>query len=660
MQRIKHFLFLLFLLLPIYCGAQNANSNDTASIGHMLDRAEKLKSSQHDSALILLETALEQSCNMGYEKRALQAAYLLSNWYLANNMIDRYQQQYEKALQISKKKKLNQLLPNLYFSLGYINLVKGLNAEAMDYYYKAVQGAEKNAHPTTLAALYVNISSNWPDYWPMETALMYLDKAETISRPYNFKEMTANININRGYLWMRKDARKAITYYKVALSIAREHGLTNTEYLALTNIGGALSSLDKNAEGLQYLKAAQTLKGTISLNYQLLSLNIIGNIYKRLKDYKQAETYLLKALKLAEDNKVNAYLVDNQGLLAELYASQGNFEKAYDYQRSYSTLKDSLQNERMQLNLNQLEVKYRTAQKDKENALNQLKIKEQEAYLRKKNIWIGGISAGALFLSILLLTIYRANRHKRNAQDKQIQFLQQEQEALLQQQEVLKREKEIDQLKALIRGEEKERNRLSRELHDGIGGMLSAINMNLNAIQKRHTHVPEMKDLNAISQMLDNTSTSLRNAAHNLMPDVLLRHSLKEALLLYCEQISAHSTLQIDIQCYGNLDLPDKSKLLAIYRIIQELIQNIIKHAQATNAAIQVMEHENKLSITVEDNGIGFNRDVNSSGYGLRNLDYRIKALQGDISVTSRENIGTTVCISFDMEYLTNEENRAV
>ncbi len=141
-------------------------------------------------------------------------------------------------------------------------------------------------------------------------------------------------------------------------------------------------------------------------------------------------------------------------------------------------------------------------------------------------------------------------------------------------------------------------------------------------------------------------------SAANLMPDVLTQHSLAEALVIYCDTINHSEQLKIDLQFRGALEALDKATQLIIYRINQELVQNIIKHAQASHAVIQLVAHEDKLSIFVEDNGVGFDLQEVNGGYGLQNLRFRVQALQGELSIMSEKGKHTTVCIEFDLNKL--------
>jgi len=152
--------------------------------------------------------------------------------------------------------------------------------------------------------------------------------------------------------------------------------------------------------------------------------------------------------------------------------------------------------------------------------------------------------------------------------------------------------------------------------------------------------------------LLSETAIEVRKVSHNLMPTILAKYGLEETLEIYCENISSASALEIDLQFHGNLMQIGKHTELILYRIIQELIQNIIKHAKATDAAIQIRAHDDKISIIVEDNGPGFDLNEDSDGLGLQNLRFRVQALRGEIFINSAKEAGTTVCINFDLEKL--------
>jgi signal transduction histidine kinase len=344
-------------------------------------------------------------------------------------------------------------------------------------------------------------------------------------------------------------------------------------------------------------------------------------------------------LHTAEQLNIARDLVESHQLLAGLYDKTNNHKKAFDHQYLYTVLKDSIEGQETKQNINQLEIKYQTAQKDKELVKKELQISKQKAQIKQRNLWIVGISSGALLLAAivtLLYTLYRSSWHQKRFQEEKFRNLEQEQE--------------IGQLRAMMKGEEKERIRIAQDLHDGIGGMLASIKMNLSTISQEQSELRILPSFIKVSGMLNETATEVRKTAHNLMPDALSKQDLRAALLQYCEN-SSSATLHIDLQ-YDVAEQINKDAELFIYRIVQELVQNMVKHAKATYAVIQLMLHNNSLSITVEDNGIGFDTTLPVKGSGLQNMNKRVETLQGYISISSGKGKGTTVHIEFDFNKL--------
>ncbi len=178
--------------------------------------------------------------------------------------------------------------------------------------------------------------------------------------------------------------------------------------------------------------------------------------------------------------------------------------------------------------------------------------------------------------------------------------------------------------------------------------MLAAVKMNFAAFRKRHEPYHDQGELTQLLDMLDDTSDEVRKTAHNLMPSILLKHTLGEALITYCSYINARGSLNIRFQEYQvPRDLPKDFELM-VYRTTQELIQNILKHAAATIAVIELEYRDGNFNVTVEDNGKGFDtRQVASQGYGLQNIAFKVQALKGYISIESAPGKGTTISIAF-------------
>jgi len=521
--------------------------------------------------------------------------------------------------------------------------VHGNYEEAAKYLYQAALVAQTYgpASAVRISYIYNNLGALLYRIGQRQQATAYLNLAERMGYWKQDHALLASVLLNKAIIHaQQREWDSSNVYFKRTLQLATLYGLKELQHNTLLNMGTQYLQRDMPRQALPYLKQALALKESTTLYYRNAVTIALGEAYYRQKDYARAEHFLRQALRTGEATALNNDLLDVHKLLARVYEESGRYGPALQHYKDYMLFKDSLTSQHVLRDINQLEIRYQTASKDRELIRRQLQIARQESNLKRKNIWIGTSLAGTLLLVLLSVSLYRNYRRRQHLHDRQIQILRQEQE-------ILKQQQEIERLRAGMEGGEQERSRIGQELHDGVGGMLTAINMNLTAIQERHRALPEMRELAPILGMLQATATEIRKTAHNLMPDLLLHYSLPEALHLYCEQMQT-GTLKIDLQHYGPLDELDKTLALTLYRIMQELIQNIVKHARATQAEIQIRQHGTIISSTVEDNGAGFDSSREQGGLGLKNLHSRIQALQGHISVESAPGAGTTVYIELD------------
>jgi signal transduction histidine kinase len=296
-----------------------------------------------------------------------------------------------------------------------------------------------------------------------------------------------------------------------------------------------------------------------------------------------------------------------------VYFEQGRYKESIIQQRNYINLHYSINSiEKLKI-VNELEVKFRTAEKDKKIIEKQLLIEKQKRDLDHKNLQMSRVMIIAIIIVVACIALYFS----------------------------LKAKNKIVAMKAQMEGEENERSRIARDLHDGIGGQLAVIKMILSSW-------PEEKKKQVIS-LLNETSEQVRQTAHNLMPDFIKGIELEEALTLYVESLNHNfPQLKIDLQIYCKFNIADNASKLSIYRMVQEILQNIITHAKASVAVIQVFEQHGKFQLLIEDNGIGFDKDNVKAGLGLSNLEARVRMLHGKIQINSSPGRGTTINIEIN------------
>src|SRR5690606_35452272 len=282
-------------------------------------------------------------------------------------------------------------------------------------------------------------------------------------------------------------------------------------------------------------------------------------------------------------------------VLARSNAHERNFETAFHQLDSAYTLRDTIFKEENQQRLALLEMEYQTAKKE-------LKITALEKQ-RQLYIWLG--IAGTVILFVALAFAYIRSRvavHQRKLAEEEAQRL--------------KQEKQVVAVQATLDGETAERMRLAKDLHDGLGSMLSLVKFNLPQV-KGEAAVLESVDVSRFQKaigMLDDSIQELRRVAHHMMPESLLRYGLKASLTDFCADIPI-----ADFHYFGDeTRLPEKMDIM-IYRCIHELVNNALKHAQASRINVQLVQDKDRISFTVQDDGIGFDQELVSEGMGLQN-----------------------------------------
>lgn len=616
---------------------------DTNAILNVIHKARQLVLSNPDSAMVLLQQTLSGSEQIGYHRGIMRSFIYIGDCFIERKAYPTAQRQYFRALNYTGTKE--QYLPYqalIYTQLGNAFQFEGNMEAAVNYYGKAARIADRVKDTMiSLSRIYNNLAHALSNMGQLPKAVYYLDKAESVASAEHNNKQLGDIFLNKGVAYARqKNREKAGYYFQAARKHAIKYHQSELQRIATANLGKLL--IDKGApeQAVIYLKEALLLENQDAPKVSIIKAQL-GMAYYRAKDYTRAEPYLLKALEESKEAKETDRVWAMEGVLGEFYGSTAQYQKANEHLLAYIKLHDSVKNNEQLEQANKLETQYRTALKDKELSQQQLQINRQKNEISNKNLWITGTSAGVLLLVVFMVLLYILLRNNRQKQ---------KQEQQLQAQYILslQKDKEISSLKALMEGEEKERGRLARELHDGIGGMLASTKMNLGTLKEIYTEPGKAVQLDIVMQMLTETASEVRKTAHNLMPDVLMRYDLRKALTLYCEGVNTSNQLQVDLEFYGELEVLTKAMELIVYRMAQELIQNIIKHAGASLATVMIMLHENKLSINAEDNGKGFGLNDTTTGFGLQNLRHRVEALHGHIDVQSAEGGPTIIFIAFD------------
>ena len=417
----------------------------------------------------------------------------------------------------------------------------------------------------------------------------------------------------------------AIKSYNASLQLRKELNDDIGIAYSLNFIAGAYVQQQKFAEAEEYntqaLKIRERLKDSFTI---ALTHTDFGSIYTAEKKYDKAEESYQKSNKVALAIGYSELLFNNFKELSNIASAKGNYKKSLEYLQKASAYKDSIYKTETSKQVEAFSARYETAEKEKQ-------IQQQQFEITKRNYWIAAFAGLFVLGSLLVYSYYRRFQLKQQA------GLQKE---ILNQQELA--------TKAVIEAEERERKRIAGDLHDGVGQTMSAARMNLSAMQSNLAFISEEQKNNfeKVVNLIDESCQEVRTVSHNMMPNALLKTGLASAIRQFIDKIDKH-IIKINLYTEGLNEGIDSNIEIVLYRVIQECVNNVIKHAAANELDISIIHETAEITATIEDNGKGF--DVTDTakfnGIGLKNIQSRIHYLKGSVEWDSTPGNGTLVAI---------------
>ncbi|MDH7463589.1 ATP-binding protein [Chitinophagaceae bacterium 26-R-25] len=649
------YLQVLLAFVCSYSFAQNKGneqfSADTAAIKKLWTESRNIRNSQPERSLALLNEALEKSKDINYGNGIVNTLVNIGTWFSGAN-IDKVIDQGNLALSLYSKYNLTnpKLKADIHVLLAEAYDEKGKKDSSAYFYYllnDEITSGNINA-PEFEIDVYIKLTAFWLnmdyDFVHMEyTAHQYVEKAKiAVKRIQDTTNVVAKLYFLQGlYYYAAKQYEMSRNYFKQYL-VTQDKVITLPRKIStLLNISEAYLIENKPAEALVYLNQVTDLdkipKYRESYGFYLIIANLIkAKALYQQKKYAQTIALVNDNLQRAKEtgSPIRNEIIDAHKIVSESYKALGEYEKAYQHADLYLTLHDSVMKKDKLDMVNQLEIRYRLSEKDKELAKQKLAIEETKNKVHKRNLLLGCMSIVAIFLTVMFFLWRKNSLHKQKLQQEKINSFDQQME--------------ITRLNATINGEERERIRIAQELHDGIGGLLAISTINFEQV-KNDLYLENEGNFSEGLKLLKEASVELRKTAHNIMPEILLQKGLVEAVKYFCERMAGNNSINISFQTVGTVKKFNKEFELLLYRITQELLHNILKHSKATEALVQICFQEEGLDLTVEDNGIGMppERRSSSSGMGLQSIQDRIKAINGHMEVKSEPDNGTGIYIEF-------------
>ncbi|MEO6980725.1 MAG: sensor histidine kinase [Mucilaginibacter sp.] len=630
-KALKYIWIIPVLLLANLSKAQDAG-NDSLAAATLFSQAKSLFLSDRTTALSKSLAGLEIA-----EK--INNKTLQGNFNNVIGLIYTYQSKYDvaakyfaKAKEFAIQVKDKLLLSKVYNNLGLNYMQEGKQLEAIQQSFNAIKVLEELGNTAGLGDTYANISNSYIRLNLYGKALAYADSALKYFKRINKLSGMANIYNNYGFIYSdTKQIPKALDYFAKSLKIKEQMNDQDGQANTLVNIGTAYYDLKDYSKAKELFKKAEVLfklandpKGIAEVQTNMANLKTATKDSTALNDSKKTYEY-------AKKNTTNEQQRDIALVVSRNYRNIKDYENSLKYYRIYDSLKDVTINESMLKQIATLEATYQNEKKQQQIKLLSKQNTIQQLQINKKNLTIYIIAIAFLLSAVIVYQVYSRNKIKQATKL---------QAAIIHQQNLA--------AKGIVEAEERERKRIAGDLHDGVGQLFSAVKLNLGVLVDKY--VVKQDAAAVLSEktmaMVDESCAEVRSIAHQMMPNALIKSGLVSALRDFINKIQSDK-LKIQIQTQG-IDKPlDSNVETVLYRVIQESVNNVIKHAQASVLDIFLLCDDKEITVTIEDNGKGFDMASRKdfTGIGLKNMISRVEFLKGSVEVSSSPGKGTLVAI---------------
>ncbi|MFZ1689250.1 MAG: ATP-binding protein [Flavobacteriales bacterium] len=522
-----------------------------------------------------------------------------------------------------------------------------------------------------------------------EECLEKLIEAETLATDSGYARVLCNVYLNRGNLFYDQERfQEAMEAYVAALGCAEGSGMLDIAQNAALNIGSAMYFLNEPSEVIAFYDSVlATSPMAASAPFEADVRGNIGMVANDAGDHRRAYKELHRAidlyLSLADtSNAANSYLylsntfmgigkldsayaaaqrsleistmigakelvADAEIRLSQILDRMGRSHEAIEHMEQGHEIRSELTREKHSERMSFLEIQFDTEKKEQELLLSNAELKvsiEAEQARRAQRNWLIGITALLVLLAVVLYRNYSGQKRLRT------------QEQALHEREVndLLKEQEINSLDAMMKGQEQERQRVGKDLHDRVGSMLSAVKLQFSALEGRmeqmETHQREKYE--HVFSLLDETVTEVRRISHNMVRGTISQFGLGRALEDLRSAVHVPGKLDVTLSLFGMEERLDQDLEIAAYRMVQECVSNVMKHAHAKELTIQLTRTTAALNMLVEDDGRGFEMTAIEAGLGMSNIRERAAAYNGSVNVDSRPGRGTSVSIDLPLTRL--------
>ncbi|MCL2597724.1 MAG: sensor histidine kinase [Paludibacter sp.] len=566
---------------------------------------------------------------LGWNEGLYRYATASAGIYNREGLIDSSLIVTQQAHELAKKEMDEEWIAITSVNMGLGYAYKRWFETALNYYNEALPILEKRGDKFRLAHIYYLMGVIYGYMNMYDEEIAYSEKSLDILKERPDTLIRAYTLTNYAFALYKSPKRQIEKAENCLIEAQRISNLYNNKYLLMGICGNlwqiALNKYDLNKAEIYALKASELASEFGDVESHCASNIGLGYIEWYKGNYDKAEEHAREALKTAIENELPDDERDCYTLLSNVSISRRNFRNQILFTAKSDSVQNALVSENTRGYAKEMQVKYETEKKE-------LQITALE---KEKRLMTGLSIAGSVVLLLALTTIFSLWRwtvQKRRIAEKQKQLAEQQ---IIQ----LEQEKQIIAAQSVLDGETQERTRLARDLHDGLGSMLTGVQMGLQDMKKGAVlEYEDVERLNRALKLLDQSVQEMRRVAHHLMPDSLSRFGLKPAVSDFCRNMPT-----VKFAYYGDESRLEQNFEVMIYRTIHELVNNALKHSSAEHIIVQIIQEQDRIAFTVQDDGCGFDPEADAQGMGLQNIRDRITTFNGMMNIDSKIGEGTEI-----------------
>jgi two-component system NarL family sensor kinase len=582
-------------------------------------------------AKIFTQQALNESRKLNYKKGEGWAMLNLAKIDQFTGELDSALMYIDKGLAIKEVNTDPSFIGKCMVAQGNIYRRKQNQEQSIQSFLKGISFFEKANNKLGISECYNGIAALYVGKKDYEQAIDYHEKALKIRHDLGLKVEESMSLGNIGIVKMRqKKYKEALAFHYLSLKIIEKLNDAARVAFIYNDLGATYLADKQPLKAIPFLQKSIEIRTKIHETVELpYTLNYLGEAFEQAGQKQKAEYYIKEANHLAIQLHNTKQIKESYESISQFYARNKKADSAYAYSIKFINYKDSVESADNLKAMDQLMVKYETEKKEQ-----QIKLLNQQTTIDKLSI---NKQRSAIFIIItlfLLSTIVAFLLYNRNKL---------KQKALMQEQMLIQQDALT---KAVIEAEEHERKRIGSDLHDGVGQLFSTVKLNLNGLFDRIKIEAEADKflVEKTMALVDESCKEVRHISHQMMPNMLLKSGIASDVKSFIEKIDSEA-LKVSFEAVGFKNKLEDNVEIVLYRVIQESVNNVIKHAKATELDIKLHKSNNEIIAVIKDNGVGFDvsRKDDFTGIGLKNIATRIEYLKGSVTYMSSPGNGTSV-----------------